>query len=124
MSKSIQEITRQIVDFAEARGWKNENPSHLMNSIFIEMGELAEHFQWKNDFSKYKNMSEDEKTQIGFEFVDVIFYLFRLAHNSGVDIEEYFDKKLPKLEEKYKIGGDYGKAHREYRKTGKNKLYN
>ncbi len=123
MSKSIQEITHQIVEFAEARGWKNENPSHLLNAIFIEMAELGEHYQWKNDFNKFKDMSEEDRTSLGFEFVDVIFYLFRLAHNSGIDIEEYFDKKLPKLNEKFKIGTDYGKAHKDYRATGKNKLY-
>lgn len=123
MSKSIQEVTKIIVDFAEARGWKNENPSHLLNAIYVELGELTEHYQWKNDFSKFKDIDESKKTEIGFEFVDVIFYMFRLAYNSGIDIEEYFDKKLPKLEEKFKIGGDHGKAHREYRKTGKNKLY-
>lgn len=123
MSKSIQEITNQIVEFAEARGWKNENPSHLLNAIFIEMAELGEHYQWKNDFNKFKDLTEEDKTSLGFEFVDVIFYLFRLAHNSGIDIEEYFDKKLPKLNEKFKIGTDYGKAHKDYRATGKNKLY-
>ncbi|MBE2279037.1 MAG: nucleotide pyrophosphohydrolase [Ignavibacteriaceae bacterium] len=123
MSKSISELTQIIVDFAEKRGWKNENPSHLLNAIYIELAELGEHYQWKNDFSKYETISEDEKTEIGFEFVDVIFYLFRLAHNSEINIEEYFDKKLPKLEEKYKVGTDYGKAHREYRESGKNKRY-
>lgn len=123
MSKSIEEVTKIIVDFAEARGWKNENPSFLLNAIFIELGELSEHYQWKSDFNKFKDIEEDKKMEIGFEFVDVIFYLFRLAYNSGIDIEEYFDKKLPKLEEKFKIGTDYGKAHKTYRETGKNKLY-
>jgi NTP pyrophosphatase (non-canonical NTP hydrolase) len=123
MAKSIKEMTEIIVNFSEARGWKNENPSHLLNSILIELGELAEHYQWKNDFGKILNADDNKKTEIGFEFVDVIFYLFRMAHNSGIDIEEYFDKKLPKLEEKFKIGSDYKKAHVDYRKSGKNKLY-
>jgi len=120
MAKSIQEITGMIVEFAEARGWKNEDPRDLTNAIFIELAELSEHFQWQN---KFKELSEDKKTEIGFEFVDVIFYLFRFAHNAGINIEEYFDKKLPKLEAKFPIGGNPRKAHDEYRKTGKNKKY-
>ncbi len=101
MAKSIKEITDIINKFSYERGWLNEEPNHLLSSIFIELGELAEHYQWK---SKFEKVEGDKKTELGFEFVDVIFYLFRLASHSGIDIEEYFDKKLPKLTEKFPIG--------------------
>jgi NTP pyrophosphatase (non-canonical NTP hydrolase) len=121
LGKSIKEITDIIRKFSDERGWRNEEPNHLISSIFIEIGELAEHYQWKSSFDK--NLSEEDKTTLGFEFVDVIFYLFRLADHSGIDIEEYFDKKLPKLTEKFPIGKKAKTAHDEYRKSGKNKLY-
>lgn len=120
MAKSIQEITDIIVKFAHDRGWKDEDPRDLTNALFIELAELSEHFQWQ---SKFKEFSEDKKIEVGFEFVDVIFYLLRLAHNAGIDIEEYFDLKLPRLEKKFPVGGNAKKAHEEYRKTGKNKKY-
>ena len=123
MSKSINDVTKIIADFSNARGWTNDNPAHLLNAIFVEMGELAEHYQWQENFDKYKEMTEAQKTEIGFEYVDVIFFLFRLAEKSDIDIEKYFDKKLPKLSEKFKIGADHNKAQEDYRKTGKNKLY-
>lgn len=123
MSKSIKEITKIITEFANSRGWDNSNPSHLINGIHIELGELSEHYLWQNDFEKILGSAEDKKTELGFEFVDVLFYLFRLAANSGIDIEEYFDKKLPLLEKKFTIGGNHKESHIQYRKTGKNKLY-
>lgn len=123
MSKSIADVTKIIVDFSNERGWVNENPSFLLNAIFIELGELAEHYQWQSDFTKIRAADKNTRTEIGFEFVDIIIYLFRFAERSGIDIEEYFDKKMPKLAEKFKVGADHSKAHKEYRKTGKNKLY-
>ncbi len=123
MAKSIAKITKIIDDFSDKRGWTNDDPTELITAILVELGELAEHYQWQ---SKFKKFSEKKKKEVGFEFVDVIFYLFRLASKSGIDIEKYFDEKLPKLEKKFPVGGslkEHARAHREYRKNGKNKLY-
>ena len=126
MAKSIQELTKIIGKFADERDWKNNDPNQLLTALFIELSELAEHYQWKSEFEKY---SEKKKREIGYEFVDVIFYLFQLARKSEIDIEKYFDEKLPKLAKKFPVGiGLNNKAwenvHKKYRKEGKNKLYN
>ncbi|MFQ5493046.1 MAG: MazG-like family protein [Candidatus Dojkabacteria bacterium] len=123
MAKSIAELTRIICNFTEERGWTNNDPNQILSSIFIELGELAEHYQWQSEFTK---LSASKKREIGYEFVDVIFYLFKLAERSGIDIEKYFDEKVPKLEKKFPVGIDtigYNKVKREYRKKGQNKLY-
>ena len=123
MAKTLQEITNIIVEFCDKRGWKNERPNDLIGSVLIELGELAEHYQWKNQFEIF---DDEKKREVGYEFVDILFYLFRLSYNSGIDIEKYFDEKLPKLEKKFPVNakkGEWHKAHEEYRKTGKNKTY-
>lgn len=123
MSKSIQELSDIVKQFCEDRDWKHGDPNQLLSSISIEFGELAENYQWQNSFKEY---TEEERKEIGYEFVDVLFYIFRLADKSGIDIEKYFMEKLPKLEEKFPIGQkkkDYKKIKEEYRKTGKNKDY-
>ena len=120
MSKSLKDLTKEIESFCEKRGWGNEDPNQLITSIIIELGELAEHYQWENEF---KDLTEKEKKEIGYEYVDVLFYFLRLASNSGIDIEKYFYEKLPKLEEKFPVGKDPRKAHDEYRKKGKNRRY-
>lgn len=123
MSKSIAEITDQIQKFRLKRGWANDILTQLIASILVELGELSEHYQWKQEFEK---LSEEKKQEVGFEFVDVIFYLFTLAYKSGIDIEKYFDLKLPLLAKKFPISAsesDHAKAHHAYRKSGKNKLY-
>ena len=122
-AKSIEEITREIIEFGKERGWYNQKPNHLISSLLIELGELAEHYQWKDSFEKW---SQKKKKEVGFEFVDIIFYLFALAYHSGIDIEKYFNEKVPKLAKKFPpklTEREYKKVRENYRKTGKNKLY-
>lgn len=123
MAKSLKQIQQDVNKFSIERGWINADPNQLISSIVIELAELAEHFQWEKDFNKVKNYSDEKKKELGFEFMDVLFYLLRLASASEIDVEKYFYLKLPKLAEKYKIGGNYLKAKQNYRKLGLNKTY-
>lgn len=98
--KSLQDLEDEIIKTCEMRDWQNKDPNQLISSILIELAELAEHYQWQNDFSKIVKLPEEKKDELGFEFVDVLFYLLRLAHRSNIDIEKYFYKKLPKIRTK------------------------
>lgn len=120
MRKSLSTIQKDVDNFCVKRGWKNDDPNQLITSVLIEMAELAEHYQWKNKFEKF---NKKEQKEIAYEFVDVIFYLCRLANQTGVDLTDSFYDKLPKLEKKFKVGESAKKAKLEYRRKGKNKLY-
>jgi dCTP diphosphatase len=120
MAKSLNQLVDQVVEFSEKRNWTNADPNQLISSILIELGELAEHFQWTSKFKKY---SDEEKLEISYEMMDVLFYLFRLAGKTGVELDKSFAEKIEKLEIKYPVGADYDKQHNEYRKSGKSKRY-
>jgi len=120
MAKSLKQIQKDVEEFCQKRGWGNDDPNQLITSALIELGELSEYYQWQN---KFKKLNKKEKKEIGYEFVDVIFYLARLANKSDIDLEEAFYDKLPKLAKKFPVGKDPKKAHKEYRANGKNKLY-
>ncbi|MCA9302383.1 dUTP diphosphatase [Candidatus Nomurabacteria bacterium] len=100
MSKSLKDIEKDVIRVCNERNWNNTDPNQLISSIMIELAELAEHYQWQNDFSKIDKLSKSDKEELGYEFVDVLFYLLRLAHKSNIDIEKYFYKKLPKIKTK------------------------
>lgn len=117
---SLNDLVKRIDAFCIERNWNHEHPNSLIASTVIELGELAEHYQWQSKFSKF---SEEEKKEIAFEFVDVLFYLYRLASITGIDLEEAFNDKLPRLAKKFPIGSDTKVQNKEYRKTGKNRLY-
>jgi len=47
--KSIDELTRKILNFRNQRNWKQfHNPKDISISISLEANELLEHFQWKS----------------------------------------------------------------------------
>ncbi len=120
MEKSLKTMTKEVEEFCKKRNWNHESPNSLIAAILIEMGELAEHYQWQKEF---KEFTEKEKKELGYEFVDVLIYFLRLASKSGIDVEKYFYEKLPKLEKKFPVGKDALKANKEYRENGKNKTY-
>lgn len=121
MKKSLNDYIHDTVKFANERGWVEEVPSELLAATLVELGELSEHYAWKKKFKE--TYTEEEKKMIGYEFVDVFFYLFRMAGRTGVDMDKCFQEKHKKLEEKYYIGSDPKAQHEKYRKEGKNKLY-
>lgn len=118
--KTLEDLTKIIDNFADTRDWKNNDPNQLISSVLIELGELAEHYQWKDHFETY---NENKKREMGYEFVDIIFYLLRLASKSDIDIQKYFDEKIIKLEKKFPIGADALEQRKIYREKGMNKTY-
>lgn len=120
MAKSLNELIAQVEEFCDMRDWDNDDPNQLISSLLVELGELTEHFQWENKFKEY---SEEEKLEIGYEMVDVLVYLLRLAGKAGIDMDKTFADKMEKLGEKYAIGTDWQKQHDDYRKNGKSKRY-
>ncbi len=117
---TLKQLTERIREFCEERGWSHSNPTGLISSTLVEMGELAEHYQWQKEF---KSFTKEEKKEISYEFVDVMWYLIRLADKSGIDLEEAFEEKIPKLAKKFPVGSNPQEQHDLYRKNGKNKLY-
>jgi NTP pyrophosphatase (non-canonical NTP hydrolase) len=121
MKKSLNDYINDTIKFANARGWVDEVPTELLTSTLVELGELSEHYESQKKFKE--TYTDEEKKMIGYEFVDVFFYLFRMAGRTGIDMDKCFQEKYKKLEEKYYIGSDPKAQHEKYRKDGKNKLY-
>jgi NTP pyrophosphatase (non-canonical NTP hydrolase) len=116
-SRSLNEMQAELVEFLEVRGW--------VNGSVGEMGELAESMNQGVSFDEIA-MNSDLKKEIGFEMVDVLNYMMRIAAACEIDLETAFNEKMPLLAEKYPIGIDRKQARinqAEYRATGKNKLY-
>lgn len=125
MSKSLKEMGIELDDFVQERGWGAKDPKKLFIALTGELGELGETLQNLESFEEVKG-DERKLKEIAFEMVDVLNYLMRLATRFGIDLSDSFDEKMPLLAEKYPVGIDrktVGLRREEYRKTGKNKLY-
>lgn len=123
-NKSLKQLQKEIQEFNKERSWeKYHSPNNLIAAITAELGELADHYRWREDYNFLSKLSKDEKEALEFESVDVLNYLMDLANYSNIDISSAYEKKMPKLREKFPVNVDFEKAHKDYRKSGKNKNY-
>jgi NTP pyrophosphatase (non-canonical NTP hydrolase) len=113
--KKIAEMTKRIVDFRNARDWKQfHNPKDLALSLVLEATEVMEHFQWKSKEEMEKYVVE-AKVEIGDELADVLYWVLLMSHDFNIDVFGALDKKMEKNEAKYPVEKAKGR-HTKYDK--------
>lgn len=113
--KTLEELTKRIVAFRDARDWKQfHNPKDLAISLVLEAGEVMEHFQWKSKEEMDKYVLE-HKDEIGEELADTLYWILLMSHDLNIDVIKSFEKKMKKNEEKYSVEKAKGK-HTKYNK--------
>jgi NTP pyrophosphatase (non-canonical NTP hydrolase) len=102
--KEIEEITKELIDFRNARDWEQfHNPKDLALAISIEANELLELYLWKN--------AEDAKTEkVKEELADVFAFAFLLADKYGFDVKQIVLDKIKQNGEKYPVDKSKGTA--------------
>jgi NTP pyrophosphatase (non-canonical NTP hydrolase) len=71
----------------QARGWDQVSPAHTLVHALEEMGEVARLvLQWEG----YKEPESAEMLHAGLEeeLSDLFIFLFKLAYQTGVDVED------------------------------------
>ncbi len=113
--KKMDEFTKRIVTFRNARDWKQfHNPKDLSLSLVLEATEVMEHFQWKNKEEIEKYVVE-AKGEIGEELADVLYWVLLMGHDLNIDLLDALDKKMKKNEAKYPVEKVKGR-HTKYNK--------
>lgn len=99
----MDELTRRIVAFRDARDWKQfHSPRNLATSISIEAAELLECFQWSNDETMADDV-EARRIELEEEIADVLIYTLLLAHETGIDPAEAIQRKIAVNDAKYPV---------------------
>lgn len=105
MNDSIKELQEKVVEFREARNWKQfHNPKDLAISISLEAAELLEVFQWSGTDVTANN----KINKIREELADVIIYSCLMANDLGLNISEIVTAKLEENNRKYPVEKAYG----------------
>jgi NTP pyrophosphatase (non-canonical NTP hydrolase) len=111
--KTIEELTKQIIAFRDARDWKQfHNSKDVAISLCLEAAEVLEHFQWKNK-EEIEEYIKTHKEHIGEELADVLYWILLMSYDLKIDVLDALDKKIKKNEEKYKIEKSKGN-HKKY----------
>lgn len=109
---SIAELTKQIIKFRDDRDWKQfHSPKNMVLSLLIEAGELAEHFQWREN-NEFDELDSGELTKIGEELADVLYWVLLMANDLGLDLEASFHAKMLKNIQKYPPDASRGRRNK------------
>jgi NTP pyrophosphatase (non-canonical NTP hydrolase) len=96
----IREYQQWLEAWDKARGWDRVSPSHTLLHAFEEMGEVARlALGWEG----YKEMPDQERwrADLAEELSDVMVFLFKLAYQAGVDMEDAILQGQAKAEARY-----------------------
>ena len=96
----IREYQNWLEAWDRARGWDRVLPGHTLVHAFEEMGEVARLvLQWEG----YKPTESPEKlhAELEEELSDVFVFLFKLAYQTGVDVEAALARGQAKADGRY-----------------------
>ena len=103
----IDEITKALIDFRDARDWKQFHDSkNLATAIGIEAAELNELYLWKT----IKESEEVDKARLKEELADVFSFAFLLAEKHNLDVKEIVLDKIDQNNKKYPVEKSKGTA--------------
>ena len=100
---SISQLIQLAIQFRDERDWKQfHNPKDMALSLALESAEVLELMQWKNGEELSRHL-EANRTRLGEELSDVLFWVLAMAHDFGIDLGEAFKQKLIRNAQKYPI---------------------
>ncbi len=93
----IRDYQHWLEAWDKARGWDRVSPAHTLIHALEELGEVARLIlQWEG----YKEAQNAEQLRAGLEeeLSDVFVFLFKLAYQTGVDVETALARGQAKAE--------------------------
>ena len=112
-SPDLAQLTRRLVEFRDARDWKQfHSLKNLLLSLALEAAEALELAQWKTDEELDAQLAADAtlKTRLEEECADVLLYLLLIAEKAGIDLAEAAACKIELNARKYPVEKARGRA--------------
>ena len=105
----ISEYQRWLEEWDRTRGWHRVSPSHTLIHAVEELGEVA---RLVLQLEGYKSAESHEsvRSELARELSDVLVFLFKLAYQCGIDVEEALKAGQVKADERW---GDLAAASAE-----------
>ena|SRR5258706_7691894 len=112
MTDSLQDLARQLEQFAKDRDWQQfHSPKNLASALIVEAGELLEHFQWISE-SQSRTLTSERRDAVGAEVADVLLYLIQLSAALGIDPIAAAQAKLNLNKLKYPVERARGNSNK------------
>lgn len=105
---TLQELAQQALRFRDERNWRQfHTPKDMVLSLGLEVAELAEHLQWKNDQEFLEHLGSN-KEAVSDELCDILYWVLLMANDWQIDLSASFAKKIAKNAQKYPLAEAYG----------------
>lgn len=99
----MKEEQERVQDFMEKHDMEGTTPFRIID-LFAEVGEIASDAAKSADYGS----SEESLDVKEDEFGDVLFSLFAVANDLGIDLDEAFETAIEKYESRIEEKGDAG----------------
>ncbi len=95
-TSQLKRLQLAALEFRDERNWAQwHHPKALGIGLFVEAGELAEHFQYHRDH-ELSDQLQANLAGVTEELCDVLYWLCIISHEAGIDLEQAFLHKMRK----------------------------
>jgi len=106
----IREYQSWLRGYDTVRGWDKIAPSHTFMHLIEEVGEIAREVEYMEGYRESADPAE-VSARLAEELADATTFLFKLAYQCGVDLEDALRANMDKAEERFSV--DFGRADTE-----------
>jgi NTP pyrophosphatase (non-canonical NTP hydrolase) len=106
----IREYQMWLKAYDEARGWDRIATSHSFLHLIEEIGEIAREVAYVEGYRDATG-SGDIRARLAGELADAATFLFKVAYQCGVDLEDALEANMAKAENRFSVA--YGRSDSE-----------
>ena len=106
----IREYQAWLRAYDEARGWDKISPSHSFLHMIEEVGEIAREVGYLEGYRDADDAGE-ARARLAEELADAATFLYKLAYQCGVELEDALKANMEKAENRFSI--DFGRVDTE-----------
>ena len=103
----VSEYQTWLQAYDEERGWDKIAPSHSFLHLVEEIGEIAREVEY---YEGYRQADDGDQVRVRLaeELADAATFLFKLAYQCSVDLEDALRGNMTKAEDRFSVA--YGQA--------------
>lgn len=98
----VRDYQTWLQDYDTKRGWDKITPAHTFLHLAEETGEIAREVQY---FEGYRDAdgAGDVRAHLAGELADAATFIFKLAYQCGVDLEDALRANMDKAERRFSV---------------------
>lgn len=106
----IREYQTWLQAYDEARGWDKIIPAHSFLHLIEEIGEIAREVEFLEGYRETDD-ADAARVRLAEELADAATFLYKLAYQYGMDLEEALLANMSKAETRFSVA--FGRADTE-----------